>query len=66
MSSLVTQVYRKHLETLKGGGFFFAIADDAKIRALLIVINEMVDGFPYLTWHESGLKTRYANNKLYV
>ena len=44
----------------------FAIADDVKITTHPNVIEEIVDSFEDVAWHEAGLTTQVVKNKIYV
>ena len=63
---LVARIYRKQLATLDGRGVLFAIADDVKIAAPPSVIDEIVETFAYIVWHEAGLTTQPIKNRIYV
>jgi len=63
---LASRIYRKQLVVLDRRGVLFAIADDVKIAAPPIVIEEIVDSFVDIAWNEAGLTTQVVKNKIYV
>ena len=54
------------MATLNGREVLFAIADDVKIAAPPNVIEEIVDSFANVAWHEAGLTTQVVKSMIYV
>ena len=54
------------MKVINGRGILLAIADDVKICASPLVLNEIVEKLPALAMSEAGLRTQATKNRVYV